>query len=155
MSVYLFYELSLHDENRVVSVYDDPEVTIYHKLYILSEGATETRLAVHIMKTFPFKCSGKSLMDLGIEVIDQIRVYELERNIESEDIQEFYERMHLQDFMDGINNPWKYEEVMSLDEIIITAVKLGIISKDKIMKYLLTSSGDWSYHLSRENAETI
>lgn len=156
--IYLFYGISLHDEDKVVSVYDDPEITINHKIYHLPEDKGEVDLVVHILKSYPFKeYNGKSIIGLAEDVVENLRIYEMQRIIDNPDIAEFYEVLHNQNFLDGVYNPWKYKDVvvMPADDIIMRSVKLGIVRKEKIMKYLLRPSDQWSYHLSREHPDSL
>ena len=145
MRVYLFHEISLSES--VTSVYDSPEIVIHSKIYEYTNNIGE--LIVKIIKTYPFR-SSKSLHGLSTHIMETIKTFELQRNLDTPELEGFYESMHAQDFEDGINNPWKYKTVIDLDNIISNAVKLGIVPAKKLLKYLLESEEGWSYELTDE-----
>lgn len=159
VKIYVFYEISLHDENKVVSIYEDPEVTVNHKIYNVTESKGEVDLVVHILKTYPFSAAGvKTLLGLLLDVVERLRIYEAQRHLDSQEIVEFFDVLHQQDFMDGVKNPWKYthiDAILGAEDIISRSVKLGIVQKTKIIKYLLEPTGSWTYNLSREYPDTI
>jgi hypothetical protein len=159
VKIYVFYEISLHDEDVVVSIYEDPEVTVNHKIYHVTENKDEVDLAMHILKTYPFRATrAKTLLGLLLNVVERLRIYEAQRKLDSQEVIDFYEALHRQDFADGVHNPWKYANLgalISAEDIISTSVKLGIIPKSKVIKYLLSSTEYWSYNLSREYPDTI
>jgi hypothetical protein len=147
MKVFLFEEISLNDDSVVKSVYDTPSTTVNHKIYEHTDNIAV--LSVNIIKTFPFKVTGKSIHGLYKSLEDQIKIYELQKRIdEGSELEQFYEAMHAQNFSDPFDNPWKYTNAISIDKIIIEAYKLGIVSKGEILEYLLHESDDgWSYEL--------
>ena len=159
VKIYVFYEISLHDENKVVSIYEDPEVTVNHKIYQVTESKGEVDLAMHILKTYPFSAAGvKTLLGLLLNVVERLRIYEAQRQLDNQELVDFFDALHQQDFMDGISNPWKYaqmDNVLGAEDIISRSVRLGIVPKGKIIKYLLKPTEHWSYNLSREYPDTI
>lgn len=162
MQTYLFCEITVDTSHRTVSVYDDPatEVDIHTQLYTISDPQSEhdsdknmAHLVVHIMKNFPFSGSEKTLGELCQLVMERIQIYENERDISEPPVSEFYEKMHAQQYMDGIYHTYKYENVMSMEDIITRAYALQIIRKKTLLKYLLCDDDICSYKL--ENCKVI
>lgn len=167
MQTYLFCEIAVDISRRTVSVYDDPstEVDIHTQLYTIpdhqpiSESDTKIKdkniahLVVHILKNFPFSGGEKTLGGLCQKVIEKMQIYENERDTSEPPVSEFYEKMHVQQYMDGIHHTYKYENVMSMDDIITRAYELQIINKKTLLKYLLSDDDIYSYKL--ENCKVI
>ena len=142
MHVYQFLEISLSD---VVSVYDEPEIVVNSKIYADTDDICG--LVIKIVDTYDFR-SNKSMQGLADAVMDHVRTYEMQRTLDTPEHVSFYESMHAQNFMDGVNSPWKYQNPIGVRDIMITASRLGIVPAKKMLKYLLTDEEPWRYELN-------
>jgi len=149
MKVYLFCEISADGTKRVVSVYDDPitEVDINMQVYELTDDKDISHLVVYILKNFDFWSHEKTLGKLSEKVMEKIRIYEEEHNIEDLQQIEFYNKLRNQNYMDGVMYPRKYEDVMDTGEIITTAYSVNIVTKKTLLKFLLSDTELFSFRL--------
>jgi hypothetical protein len=149
METHLFCEIWF-GAKLTTSVYDEPanEVIVKASVFIQSVDETLIHLALGILDSFPFSTQQKTLQDLGDKVMNKIVIYELERELNAEQT-EFYNKLHAQNYMDGVKFSYKFDDPLSLADIIKASHSLDIISKDTILKYLLKDCGEYSYKLEK------